>query len=238
VARIRTIKPEFWQDEDLACVSESACLLAIGLLNHSDDEGYFRANPALVKAAVFPFRDHSLNIHGMFSELSNIGYLELFEGSDGKQYGYITGFTKHQKVNRGKDSKIKPLRQFTETSVTNHGSITPGKEQGTGKGKENNSSRRARIATDFKPDDRDYLVLTGPGKQIPRYFIDEQREDFIAYWIEQGGERDDWHSRFRERVIRQWQRQKEAGNAASGRDCETDFTKIETDEGFLRTVGG
>nr|MBF6067360.1 primosomal protein [Klebsiella pneumoniae] len=38
MARIRTIKPEFWTDEDMAEVSEPACLLAIGLLNYADDE--------------------------------------------------------------------------------------------------------------------------------------------------------------------------------------------------------
>ncbi len=40
MARIRTIKPTFWTDEDMADISEAACLLAIGLLNYADDEGY------------------------------------------------------------------------------------------------------------------------------------------------------------------------------------------------------
>ena len=62
MARIRTIKPEFWTDEDLSEVSEAACLLAIGLLNYADDEGYFNANPKLVKAAVFPIREQSGSI--------------------------------------------------------------------------------------------------------------------------------------------------------------------------------
>ncbi len=41
--RIRTIKPEFWSDEKLATVSEATLLVAIGLLNLADDEGYFNA---------------------------------------------------------------------------------------------------------------------------------------------------------------------------------------------------
>lgn len=134
MARIRTIKPEFWTDEDLAEISEPALLLAIGLLNHADDEGYFRANPALVKAAVFPIREPSVNVHGMFTELSNIGYISLFEGSDGKKYGLINGFTRHQRVSHPYESKIKNLAHsrnvhgtFTECSGLN-------REQGTGKG--------------------------------------------------------------------------------------------------------
>ena len=134
MARIRTIKPEFWQDEDLAALDAETRLLAIGLLNHSDDEGYFKAHPALINAVVFPFSETSVNIHGMLMQLSNVGYLRLFEGVDGKKYGEVVGFTKHQKVNRPSPSKIKPLESFTDNSLNPHGALTGGKEQGTGKG--------------------------------------------------------------------------------------------------------
>jgi len=145
MARIRTIKPEFWQDEDLAFLNAETRLLAIGLLNHADDEGYFKAHKLLVRAAVFPFSEPSLNIQGMLTELSDIGYIELFEGTDGKPYGFVPNFLKHQKVNRATASKIKGLRPFTEDSVSTHGALTEdslpegkgreqGKEQGSGKG--------------------------------------------------------------------------------------------------------
>lgn len=137
--RIRSIKPEFWQDEDLAELDAESRLLAIGLLNHSDDEGYFKANHSLVRAAVFPFSDSSLNIHGMLQELSEIGYLSLFDGSDGKQYGKITNFSSHQVINRPTASKIKEL----ETSMKTHGEIREdshperkGKERNREQGKE------------------------------------------------------------------------------------------------------
>jgi len=130
--RIRTVKPELWQDEDLAEVSEPTLILAIGLLNHADDEGYFRANPALIKAAIFPLREPSVSIHGMLTELSNIDYVRLFEGANGKQYGQICGFMRHQKINRPSPSKIKPLDDGTELSVNDHGELTHGREQGTG----------------------------------------------------------------------------------------------------------
>ena len=64
MGRIRTIKPEFWTDEDMAALDPYTRLLAIGLLNYADDEGYFNANPALVKAAVFPLDEGSANIPG------------------------------------------------------------------------------------------------------------------------------------------------------------------------------
>lgn len=132
MARIRTIKPEFWQDEDIAMLEPETKLLAIGLLNMADDEGFFKSHPALVKAAIFPFTEHSLNIHGMLKQLENIGYLVLFDGSDGKQYGEIVNFTKHQKVSRPSPSKIKAFKVFTESSLNAHGELSDGKEQGTG----------------------------------------------------------------------------------------------------------
>lgn len=123
MARIRTIKPEFWQDEGLAEISETAMLLAIGLLNHADDEGYFRANIGLVKAAVFPIREPSVSIHGALHELSNEGYLELCTGSDGRNYGRIKSFREHQVISRPTESKIKGLWALTESSLSPQGEL-------------------------------------------------------------------------------------------------------------------
>jgi len=133
--RIRTIKPEFWQSEDLANVSDKAKLLAIGLLNIADDEGYLKSHQAIIKSQLFPFTEESLNIHGMLIELSNANYLTMLKGSDGKDYVCITNFNKHQKINRPSPSKIKASLEFTEHSLNDHGGLTIGKERkGTGKG--------------------------------------------------------------------------------------------------------
>jgi hypothetical protein len=138
MARIRTVKPEFWQNETLAELSAMTRLLAIGLLNHADDEGYFRANPALVRAAIFPF-DDSANVPGMLQELSRAGYLRLAQGSDGKTYGWVVTFLKHQRVDKPKPSEIKGLCVFQDDSKMIPGIIQDesmlerkGKEQGTG----------------------------------------------------------------------------------------------------------
>jgi len=52
--RIRTIKPEFFDDEKLAQTSRDARLAFIGLLVHSDDYGVVKENPRWLKARVFP----------------------------------------------------------------------------------------------------------------------------------------------------------------------------------------
>jgi hypothetical protein len=136
MARIRTVKPEFWQSESLATLDPMTRLLAIGLLNHSDDEGYFRATPALIRAAVFPF-DDSANIPRMIQELSSAGFLRIGTADDGRQYGWIVNFLKHQRVDKPKQSEIKDLCEFQDDSK-----IVPGvihdPSKGERKGKEGN----------------------------------------------------------------------------------------------------
>ncbi len=142
--RIRTIKPEFWINEELSEISAEASLLAIGLLNYVDDEGYFNANNLLVKSAIFPLRKLSKSIEFLLQELQKINYLVLHNGTDGKIYGEVVNFTKHQVIQRPKVSKIKELIQVNDASMINHIQVNDasmqerkGKEQGKeGKGRE------------------------------------------------------------------------------------------------------
>jgi hypothetical protein len=124
MGRIRTIKPEFTQDEELSSLPAETHLLAAGLLCHSDDDGYFNANPRLVKAAVFPLREPSLSIHDMLTQLVNIGFIRLGTAADAKHYGHVVKFTEHQRVNRPTPSKIKTLQIQWIDSVSTHGGLS------------------------------------------------------------------------------------------------------------------
>lgn len=55
--RIRTIVPEFWEDERFTNVSLPAWLLYIGMKNFADDYGVILANPVIIKSKVFPARE-------------------------------------------------------------------------------------------------------------------------------------------------------------------------------------
>jgi hypothetical protein len=133
MARIRTIKPEFWRDESLASVSSDACLLAIGLLNHCDDEGFFNANPKLVESDIFPLRELSNTTIVLIQELCSIGYITLYQGTDNKTYGHIVNFEKHQVINKKTTSKIKGLCDLLNSYHTTPVVLPTGKER---KGKE------------------------------------------------------------------------------------------------------
>jgi hypothetical protein len=141
MARIRTIKPEFWQNEELSAISAEAALLAIALLNYADDYGYFRAHPQLIKAACFPIRELSSNVPRMLSELSRVGYIKLGETPDGKTYGLIVNFSKHQRVDKPNQSQISALSitwKVLDDDSTNVPRIV-GDVSGTEKEKEGNS---------------------------------------------------------------------------------------------------
>lgn len=166
MARIRTIKPEFWTDEDMAEVSEAACLLAIGLLNYADDEGYFNANPKLIKAAVFPIREPSVTIPVMLRELSNHGYLVLFSTSDSKHFGLIQNFAKHQVVNKPRPSKIRCLDLLPESYGSDTGGLPPGMDQGSGKGNiKPHSNAQARSESPPSPKVANSLIDNRPPGQ-------------------------------------------------------------------------
>lgn len=127
--RIRTVKPEFWQNQDLANLPAETRLLAIGLLNYADDDGYFVNNPALIRGAVFPFSEHYRNIPVMLRELSGIGFLTLGKDETGKEYGLVTNFKKHQQINKYRKSTV---QGFTVDSGSPTGTLPESYRSPTG----------------------------------------------------------------------------------------------------------
>lgn len=195
MARIRTIKPDFWRDESLASISPEAALLAIGLLNHADDEGYFNAHPKLIESDIFPLRELSSTITAMIDELHCIGYIEIYKGTDGKRYGHICNFSKHQVINKKNPSKIKDLCKLVDDSVTTTVVVPLGKE-GKGKEKEKEKPQRgSRLANDFvlPKEWRDFCV-----EQRPELHPTKTFDQFKDYWISSPkGTKLDWFATWR-----------------------------------------
>ena len=57
MARIRTVKPEFWSSEQVMSCRPMARLLFIGIWNFCDDGGNHPLSPRTIKALVFPGDD-------------------------------------------------------------------------------------------------------------------------------------------------------------------------------------
>lgn len=112
--RIRTIKPEFWSHPVLSSLDDGARLLAIGLLNLADDEGYFLSHATLVRNALRPFDEDSTRTRRALDTLEKVGWIELREHSEQGQIGKVVNFAKHQRIDRPTLSKL--VAYFNSTS--------------------------------------------------------------------------------------------------------------------------
>lgn len=82
-------------------------LCAIGLLNLSDDEGYFLADASLIRSSLWPFDEDSTRARRCLDQLSECLYVELKEHPSHGQIGLVVNFTKHQRVDRPRASTLK-----------------------------------------------------------------------------------------------------------------------------------
>ena len=125
MARIRTIKPDFWGDFRLAQeLSRDVRLFYIALWNQADDEGRFLAHPRRLLGAVFPYDEDisAADIREWLEMLALTGRLTMYE-VDGEPYAQLTKFPTHQKINRPQASRI-PAPPSTEDSRRLHGTFT------------------------------------------------------------------------------------------------------------------
>lgn len=104
--RIRTIKPEWLDDQRIAHASSDARVMSIGLILLADDYGNGRCVPLDIGNRIFPVSGISLesllNVsrrsHSALCELTEIRYVAMYE-IDGQTYFSIRNWSKHQKVN-------------------------------------------------------------------------------------------------------------------------------------------
>ena len=137
MARIRTIKPDFWADLGVGECSPTARLLFIGCWNFSDDHGGLDRSAKQLKAQIFPY--DSLDCEPLIQELLQHEMLIEYE-IDGKLFLHIKNFRKHQRVEKPAapripiyDESAKVPRQFHERSTNGSGAVTVLRE---GKGRE------------------------------------------------------------------------------------------------------
>lgn len=122
MARIRSIKPEFWTSGQLLECSTNARLMFIGLWNFADDEGRHPYRPKQIKAQIFPADDFTeKDILGMLLELSKNSLITTY-AVDNEQYFTINGWH-HQRIDKPQPAKYPP--PFHEHSGNVLGTIPP-----------------------------------------------------------------------------------------------------------------
>jgi len=140
MARIRTIKPEFWEDEKLAKLPVHARLLFIGTWNFADDNGALLANPVLMKSHIFPYEDIGIPTISEWIDMLVENGMLIRTTYNGKDYLVIRKFLIHQKINRKSIRINVPLPvvlQVIDEYNKTHGVLTESslqeREQGIGK---------------------------------------------------------------------------------------------------------
>jgi hypothetical protein len=132
MARIRTIKPQFWDDAKIGRIPRDARLLYIGLWTFADDLGVVIADPVWLKSKIFPYdRIQIQQLEAWLGLLEETGFISLLSVKSESFY-YLPTFSRHQIINRPNlddvniDKKLLDniLAKFSDQSVINHGSIS------------------------------------------------------------------------------------------------------------------
>lgn len=109
--RIRTVKPDFFEDEDIGLLSMSARLLFIASWTLADDEGLLRWVPAYLKAHVFMYDDDidQEQVEALMAELEEAQLIFPYRAGKSRQrLGWIVNFRRHQRINRPQPGKLPP----------------------------------------------------------------------------------------------------------------------------------
>lgn len=100
MARIRSVKPEFWLDRKLARgLSLAARLLYVGLWNYADEHGRLHGDPAVIKGEIFPYDD--VDVPALLVELAALGRVQPYE-FEGDPYLFLPKLSKHQRLEPNK----------------------------------------------------------------------------------------------------------------------------------------
>lgn len=104
MARIRSIKPEFFTSLSNADLSIPARLTFIGLWTHCDDEGRCIDDARLIKAALWPLERSVKAVEADLEDLAKSGKIVRYSG-DGHPLLAVVKWRTHQVINRPKASR-------------------------------------------------------------------------------------------------------------------------------------
>lgn len=145
MARIRSIKPDFFRHRRLYLAERDTGLplrvAFAGLWTVADREGRFRWEPDELKLDCLPYDD--VDFSRVLDALTTRGFLVRY-ASQGREYGFIPGFTRHQIINNRETASILPappegvenIDELTRAARVVDACPTPlVQDQGEGKGK-------------------------------------------------------------------------------------------------------
>jgi hypothetical protein len=168
MARIRTIKPEFFTSDDICALSPLARLLYVGLWCEADRDGRLVWTPGVLKRRYLP--DDSCDIEALCAELVTRGLVRLY----GDGLACIPSFARHQHVNvREAQSKLPaPPGEVP-------GEFPQGRELEKGKEREGAEGAHARaLPENWKPDEEDLAWAAQTRPDLDGAALDAESERF------------------------------------------------------------
>lgn len=201
--RIRTIKPQYWDDLKIAKLSRDARLIFIGMWNFADDNGVIVADATWLKSKILPYDQLPVGqFQKWIQDIINAKLLIPIKNR-GEDFFHVRGFTKHQVINRPNKTDVfipietleRLLEAAPEDGMNNHGEISEhshqerkGKE-GKGKGVE----RKGGNAKAFTPPSLQEVIQffneKGYTESLARRFFDSYSVTNAAgeSWIDSHG---------------------------------------------------
>lgn len=197
MARIRTIKPEFFTSADIVALTFAARLLYIALWCEADREGRLVWHPPTFKLRYFP--GDRVNIDAICQELILHDLVVLY----GESCAYIPTFLDHQHVNpREAPSKLPvpdaSARVSDESARVNDAQVGRERKGKEGKGKEGvERSRGSRLPPAWQPSE---ILKAWAVKERPDLDIVTTIAKFVDHWGSVPGSKGlklDWEATFR-----------------------------------------
>jgi len=110
MARIRTVKPDFFKHEELFIAEQEEKLpLRVafsGIWTICDREGRFKWRPNTIKLDVLPF--DKVDFSRVLDALATRGFIEQYSSEDGEMYGFVPSFLEHQVINNRESQSLIP----------------------------------------------------------------------------------------------------------------------------------
>jgi len=141
MARIRTVKHEFFLDEKVAELDTRTRLAFIGLWTLADRAGRLVDSPKRIRAELFPYEPR-VDMEAALAELATAGLIVRYQVG-AQRFVQVTNFTRHQRPNlREPDSEIPAIADGTcvhvqtraEQNTSDRSAARNGVGEGNGEG--------------------------------------------------------------------------------------------------------
>lgn len=183
MARIRSIKPEFFTSETIAALPVTARLTFIGLWTYVDDNGVGQDNARLVTAAIWPLEDDpTATLRRTREDLARLHEARLITRYEqfGKRYLFVATWDEHQKISHPRKPRFpRPDEEGCEPVTSGDIPQSAPLAKDSGRSPETLASTPEILAPDQGAGIREQGVPTTSGREAPA-----TTDALIGEWIE------------------------------------------------------